>query len=162
METVTKCCLTPITSVLGVFGVYQDGLPAPITVGELLLDSAFLDYNAAVKQKIEAALTPLPASVSRKPVPVLFHAKSEDSGMAFVPNAVNSQQINGTTFYARQFGPRDSQEEDVFKRSVESVVGNASGRNVWKYFHTHEGEVHCGSNIERKAEEDWWSEIENQ
>ena len=138
----------------------DDGLPAPITVGELVQDSAFLGYNEQVRQKIDAALSVLPASILQRRVPVLFHAPSENEGKAFVPNAVNCQQIGGTSFYPKQFGPRDPQNEDVFKRSVEDVLGNAADKDVWKGFHLFEGQVHCGANVARTPLADWWKELQ--
>ncbi|MBK1833009.1 hypothetical protein JIN78_02955, partial [Roseibacillus ishigakijimensis] len=142
-------------------GISQKGLPAPITVGEVLSDSSFLDYNRDLKTKIDAALNVIPQEVAKKPVPVLFHARSANSGKSFVPNAVNSQQIDGTTFYPEQFGPRDGQSKDVFKEAVEPVLGNASAKDVWYFFHTFQGEVHCGTNIGREPEADWWSKLKN-
>jgi hypothetical protein len=78
---------------------------------------------------------------------------------AFVPAPVNLQWTNGgIAAVAQQYGPRDSNDKDVFEEKLREILGpNMVPLDDWDYYHTFFGEVHCGSAAERTPEEFWWT-----
>lgn len=132
------------------------GMPAPITAFELTQDTEFIRFNQLLKNKINSSLSLLPASIKRKSAPALFHQQTTASVEAFVPNGVNCQQIDGGTFYPKQFGPRDGSNLDVFSKAFMQTAPNSTEIDDWYYFHLYWGEIHCGSNVERQSKNEWW------
>jgi hypothetical protein len=140
-------------------GEFKRSLPAAITVGEVVSDAAFVNYNMTIKRKIDDSLKMMPKSFKRKSVPTLFHEHGANAAQAFVPNAVNSQQIDGNTYFPKQYGPRDAGNLDVFSTAFQKIVSNSSEIDDWYDFHLLYGEIHCGSNVDRTPSVEWWKKI---
>jgi hypothetical protein len=81
---------------------------------------------------------------------------------AIVPGAANFQVFGTNLFVADQFAP-PSWESDLQARLVASAGSGVFPLRLtwiddWDVYHRLSGEVHCGSNVEKKppAQERWW------
>jgi protein-arginine deiminase len=103
-------------------------------------------------------------------VPALFLGNAIASGdddigaVAFTPNPVNLQQIDGALYVPRQFGPRDSTGDTMENKIKAQLTEGDLDFTVhfvddWQSYHVSGGEVHCGTVAKRKILDDWWTLI---
>ena len=142
---------------------WRNGCPAIITVGEVLQDSDFLAYNeTTLPPLIQATATAMGVTNPVK-IPSLFYQNPAPPNgavysSAYSPNTANLQWVDSNPVNAKPYGPRDDSNTDVLKaRIASSLLGTSSFVDDWHVFHIKMGEVHCGSNAERQAEEKWWT-----
>jgi hypothetical protein len=148
--------------------VWVSGVPAVVTVGEMLADADFQTLNTAlIPQKmnlVKSRLQTVPGPLMFKSIPALFFGKLEDgsvklhSCIAFNPGAVNLQPLNGKLYVPRQFGPLNASGFDMFENQIRTVLGTAvEFVDCWDLYHVWMGEVHCGSISKRVIFNlNWW------
>ena len=139
------------------------GVPAFITVNEILGSNDFLEYNQNLVPLIAASVDPAIQPIG---LPSLFFYATDAPGLgrtsyagALIPAAINLQwTAGGVAAVAKQFGPRNAANEDVFEKNLCAILGaNTVFMNDWLSFHLMRGEVHCGSAAERTPEPSWWT-----
>lgn len=150
------------------------GMPAVITVKEVLGDVLFrnLNYNQLqtklnlAKDQIRAASGGEP--IRFVPVPALWFATASapnyvvSNASAFNPGPTNLQPAGGNLYCARQFGPVNGEERDLFELEIiPTVVEPFKFVNSWNY-HRIDGEIHCGTAVRRTipTEQPWWKKIQ--
>lgn len=100
-------------------------------------------------------------------LPSLFHRSvyefvaggREAFANAFVPSAINLQWTDGkVAAVAKQFGPRDADDKDVFEEKIREILGAQTVFiDTWDRFHLNFGQVHCGSAAVRTPDPSWWT-----
>jgi hypothetical protein len=148
--------------------------PAFITVKELLEDADFMMMNTnAVQIKIAESVRTLTSSTNYpnaviKYIPSLFLGISSNitnitdhSGTAFNPGPANLQPVAGKLYIPRQFAPLNNAGEDIFENAIRSNLPGHTIKFVddWDVYHSHEGEIHCGSNVIRTPINNWWEKL---
>lgn len=162
------------------------GMPAAVTVAELLADQSFVFAHESVLGHFRTAVGMCEARLSERneePIrfvrfPSLFLGNLSQSIMpleeepsfldtytseAFIPGAVNLQSTGGENprfFIPKQFGPIVN-GIDLFEEAITTAVSNnenVSFVDVWDGYHRHGGEVHCGTIFRRISpdDKDWW------
>jgi protein-arginine deiminase len=87
--------------------------------------------------------------------PALFR-----DGIAVIPNMVNSLVVGKQVFAPDPLGPVIG-HVDVFAEAFEAPL-TAVGLevhfvDVWDYYHSNAGEIHCGTNaVRRITNPEWW------
>ncbi len=145
------------------------GVPAIITVKEVLDDEVFKDRNEAAQKHIEDAVEAILDAADPDPtiirVPDLymwFLVKGVPYGVAFVPSLVNLQQVGDKFYFPEGFGPTNKDGKEIFE---EEARKNMPGSNEifvddWDLFHRWMGEVHCGSYVIHEAFDfKWWEKL---
>ena len=145
---------------------FSPGKPAFITVKEILENDPFKIYNKntlppLIKSSLDSAKV-----TGAIGLPCLYFESSYEPGLgrnsyaaAFNPAAINLQWTDGgVAAVAKQFGPRNASNEDVFEKNLKSILGAGTVPLYdWYFFHIGRGEVHCGSAAERTPEPNWWT-----
>lgn len=163
------------------------GMPAAITVAELLADTSFVFAHEDVTGHFRAAISLCEGNLSQlsdAPIdflrfPALFLgdlSKPFDripfgppsfldsySSESLSPNPVNLQSTGGPNpqfLIAKQFGPIVN-GIDLFQQAVlNEVAANEAATfvDVWDFYHTEHGQVHCGTGFRRisPADQKWW------
>jgi Protein-arginine deiminase (PAD) len=157
-------------SCLGANGI----TPVVVTVQEVLADSELQKINLGsggasicAKERIAGAKGVLTAAgvTSFKEVPVLFYGEDAAnfdqlrSAVAFTPGLANCQPVGSSVYFPKPFGVFDKTGADLFEQSVNSVVSGAVFVDDWDNYHLLEGEVHCGSSVQRTPPADWWTKV---
>jgi hypothetical protein len=144
------------------------------TVGALLADTALRTLNENLQANILDGLT----AVFKKElgledsdiikVPAIFENESCNDGtyVALVPGMVNFLIATDSNNVHNLFVPdpyiratENNQTADPFiKQFADSMPKELKVHFVddWETYHLAEGELHCGSNTQRKPIEDWW------
>ena len=139
------------------------GVPAFITVKEILESNDFLNYNHNLVPLIAASVDPAIQPIG---LPCLYFYATDAPGLgrtsyagALIPAAINLQwTAGGVAAVAMQFGPRNAADEDVFEKNLRTILGaNTVFMDDWFSFHLNRGEVHCGSAAKRTPEPSWWT-----
>jgi hypothetical protein len=147
---------------------WLQGLPAVITVGELLADQAFVDFNeTAVRQKIQSVTGKL-TGYTLKPLPALFYKETTTGGNYYAhsltPNPVNMQWQNTKAWLPKQYSASAGANHDEFMKKINETIEANGGTTAfiedWESFHIRFGEVHCGSNVRRTPPAAWWEKLE--
>lgn len=151
-----------------------DGMPAVITVEEVLGDPAFVAFN---RSQCPTTLTACQAAIQAAagqdtlsfiPLPALFFGSGTVSGAnpnntasAFNPGPSNLQPLGGALYMPRQFGPFNAQGKDFFEEALKSTVPETVYFvDDWEAYHRDLGEVHCGSCVKRSLPDyDWWTKL---
>jgi protein-arginine deiminase len=163
----------PTTHILELQG--QAFTPAFVTVTEVLADERLKKLNLEqVKPRIEAVKTKLleaaggPGSLRFVSVPVIFVGKPDGfdegrSAVSFTPNLANFQVAGGKHLFPRQWGPRGPDDRDVFEDATrEALAGEeieATFVDDWFTYHRRDGDVHCGTLVQRETWPEWWTRI---
>lgn len=146
--------------------VWSKGVPAVITVKEVLDDTQFLTFNRTTFQPLFRQVAADAGINDPVGIPCLFYKqwRIDDStkfyGAAFTPNAVNLQWVDSLAVGPGPFGPSLGVfEDDVIEKEIRKLmpVANLPFLDDWDNYHCHHGEVHCGSAAERTAKEGWWT-----
>jgi len=91
--------------------------------------------------------------------------------VAFRPNLANVQVVSksarigargavipaGLLYFPRQFGPRNSESEDIFEKETRSRFASAVFVDNWDMYHRRNGGVHCGTVTIRDLPRRWWA-----
>lgn len=144
-----------------------DATPAIVTVEELLADADLLALNTIdVEGQISTAKTTLQMAagvgLTFTNVPVIYVGERAGFAtgrgtVAFTPGLSNVQLTAGTSFFPRQFGPRNAAGDDLFESATRMRVPTAEFVDDWDLYHRLEGEVHCGSTVLRNPFAlQWW------
>ena len=150
--------------------IWAQGVPAIVTVGEVLADANLKKLNTELaKQQIDLAREALQAaaggSLTFVSVPVLFVATIDEdgkitesrSGVAFTPGLANVQEVAGSLYFPRQYGPVDAAGKDLFETITKTRAPNAKFVDDWDEYHAKMGEVHCGTAVVRTPYDfPWW------
>ena len=155
-----------------------NGMPAVITVEEILADPVFKNLNRYHAQReindVESAIRAAGGGAQHThfiAVPALYFGQLdlndnvvEASAYAFNPGPTNLQPVAGNLYVHRQFGPVNAAGEDIYeeiiKNSVQETVFFVDG---WDAYHVNIGEIHCGTNVTRVfPDQPWWENLENQ
>ncbi len=157
----------------------EDGMPAAVTVRELLSDTTFVysheNPSGFFRRALESCKTSIQAlnveSVSFSKLPALFLGRKlsntgdiilyqneflkEHTSEAFVPGSVNFQ-INGGgqegMIIPRQYSAKNNAGEDIFEKSIANTLNNHAPinfRDCWYLYHVNVGEIHCGTSYRR-------------
>jgi hypothetical protein len=150
----------------------REGLPAAITVKEILDDTAYKSFTLnTVQNTLNDIRNDLQAvsggHLSFTEVPSLFLGEEsanflyEHTGVAFNPGPTNLQAVAGKLYVPRQFGPKNGSGQDIFELEIKNALGmNVEFVDDWIFYHRLDGEVHCGSNVKRELPADsWWEAI---
>jgi hypothetical protein len=167
---------------------WYDGIPAVITVHEVLADADFVDFNTgACENTLQDCKLNLEILAGNQTllfiyVPTLFfgekgtgasasYAKDAElpvqvgtyyrGAIAFNPGPANLQPLAGALYVPRQFGPVNDAGEDVFENKISTDVGGqVFFTDDWSAYHRRTGEVHCGSIVKRSIpSNDWWRSV---
>lgn len=138
---------------------------AEVKIDELLNDNAFwkdndkyqnyMDYNTSIfKRELEINDEHIIQ------IPVLFHPTGKDRTAAYFPDMVNHLVINKVSMVPKPHGPIIN-GECAFERAFKQAVPERDVIFIEDWYSYHEllGEVHCGTNIQRKPflNKTWWS-----
>ncbi|MCK6263778.1 hypothetical protein KP803_10890 [Vibrio sp. ZSDE26] len=145
----------------------QPGSPqsAEITVDELLNDEVFWlhndDYQNVMDTNISIIKRELGVSDEHiVQIPVLFHPRGTKRTAAYFPDMVNHLVINNVSIVPKPHGPI-VEGECVFEKAFKDAVPEREVVFIedWYSYHEMLGEVHCGTNIQRKPfnNKTWWS-----
>ena len=145
--------------------------PADTTVGEILADpelAAAQDVGQAHADELRALLEGEVGLTDGDFVelPFLWEVFGAGPGgglrlLAYSPGVVNLLTFEGQALVARPYGPVVG-TEDVFEKvtrdRLEALGLAVRFVNVWDLYHRNEGEVHCGTNVDRTIPEGtaWW------
>jgi protein-arginine deiminase len=138
---------------------------AEIKIDDLLNDDIFWQNNSIYQNYMNSNASILKRELGIGDehiiqIPVLFYPTGENRTAAFFPDMVNHLVINNVSIVPKPHGPIIDGEcafEKAFKHAIPE-------RNVvfiedWYSYHEMLGEVHCGTNIQRKpfVNKTWWS-----
>jgi len=165
--------------------VGREDTPALITVEEVLADNELLELNKAAQKRIQEArkaLLDANGNLNFVKLPVLyagirtlvgqaiwdnptqlrpyFRFEASRTAVAYTPNPVNFQVVDGKPYLPDPFGPRDENNKDVFRLAIESSLPTGLFLDDWADYHRHEGEVHCGTTVVRDPsvkKPGWWA-----
>jgi protein-arginine deiminase len=166
----------PTTHILELQG--QAFTPAFVTVSEVLADERLRKLNQElVKPRLEAVKQALldaaggPGSLRFVSVPVIFVGTPENfeegrSAVAFTPNLANFQVAGGRHLFPRQWGPKGPDGRDVFEDATRQALAgegiDATFVDDWFTYHRRDGDVHCGTLVQREPwPEPWWTKLQN-
>jgi hypothetical protein len=152
--------------------VIAAGMPAIITVEELLSDTEFRDINyRLVQEQLDLAAGKITAAsgdepIQFVPVPALWFGAYDatndtvSGGVAFNPGPTNLQVVAGTAYVPRQFAPLNSASPptDIFESMIAGSVSlECRFLDSWNY-HRKDGEIHCATATKRESptEHPWW------
>ena len=150
-----------------------DGMPAVVTVKEILDDGAFKDFNKfTIQEELNPAEAIIRAAAFDNPpsiisVPCLFFGKGHpdplDPGavdsVAFTPGPTNLQPTNGKVYAPRQYGPVKN-GIDLFEQAIKNTIQEPFRFTDCWIYHRSRGEVHCGSNVRRALPTwNWWEKL---
>lgn len=138
---------------------------AEITINELIGDNYFWENNNNYQRYMNSN-----ASILRRElgiddehiiqIPVLFHPTGEARTAAYFPDMVNHLVINNVSIVPKPHGP-NIEGECAFEKAFKSAVPEREVVFIddWYSYHEMLGEVHCGTNIQRKPfkNKTWWS-----
>lgn len=148
-----------------------DPYPADITVGEILADgdlAAAQDVGQARADELRELLVAEIGLTDDDFVELPFlwdaFAAAPDGGLrhvAFSPGVVNLLTFEGQAVVARPYGPVVGTQdifEQVTRDRLEALGLAVTFVNDWDLYHRLEGEVHCGTNVDRTIPEGvaWW------
>jgi uncharacterized repeat protein (TIGR01451 family) len=153
--------------------LWKTGTPAFITVFEVLADADLEKLNKIDAQGVLNDIkTALQTQAKAKPgvpdpltfvsVPVIFAGQranfaNNEMTEAFTPGLANAQPVGGKIYFAKQFGPRNSDGDDIFEKTTSSAIPTAEFADEWDAYHAKIGEVHCGTVTKRRFfAADWW------
>lgn len=155
------------------FGQPDNSTPMLFTVKELLADQNMEHLNTTLaKAEIDKAVASIntaagEGAVEWVHVPDLFLGRayldqagfsSDGTAFAYNPGLANLQPGSGGIAFARQYGPRNASNVDIFEADVTSKFPTARFVDDWYLYHINMGEVHCGSNVRRSPYSfNWWT-----
>ena len=140
--------------------------PAAMTVAEVLSDAELERLNtidiAAILAQARTAVN-VDNEMTFVDVPVLYMGDrtkmpSGRSCEAFIPNAVNFQPSAGFLWVAKPESLLVG-GVDVFEAAVKVALPTAVYVRDWDLYHRFGGEVHCGSNVKRSIQPDWFVRV---
>ncbi|TFH89611.1 protein-arginine deiminase family protein [Vibrio ouci] len=93
-------------------------------------------------------------------IPVLFHPTGANRTSAYFPNMINHLVINHVSMVPKPHGPLVD-GECAFEKAFKNAVPQRDVVFIedWYSYHLLGGEVHCGTNVQRKpfSHKTWWS-----
>ncbi|MBA2665089.1 MAG: protein-arginine deiminase [Bradymonadaceae bacterium] len=142
------------------------GESATVTIAEVLDDAAIMAASAEAAIKIDEqflvfkqATGIVEAEIVRIP---FLHEKTYGASMAYQPGTVNGISFNDKHFGSpKPHGPVIG-GVDIFEAQMEEALAELDITvhwiENWDLYHLNIGEVHCGSNVERRIPKDyrWW------
>jgi hypothetical protein len=138
------------------------GTEEETTLEKLRMTLAGSTENATIDETVERIREQLKTDLNLEDtdfvmLPVLFR-----SGMAVIPNAVNSMAVNGHLLIQAPRGPRED-GKDCFETAIREALATCDARVVfidsWGAYHSSGGEIHCGTNTFRRLRDPkWWTE----
>jgi len=148
-------------------------VPAQVTIDQVLENQDIMAWSQQAQVEIDAMIDDVRAAVGLADdeiieMPFLF--ESVDGGkLAYQPGTVNLLAFGDTVVCAKPWGPVID-GVDIFEKDLQDRLGtstNALGStgegltvrfaDDWNLYHTLEGEVHCGSNVDAPPQADaWW------
>jgi len=130
------------------------------TVEELLQNAAMNEENERIMRILNETRIQLCEGLGVDSgdfveIPVLF-----SDGVAVIPNCVNGLICNGHAILPDPLGPCVN-GKDAFKTAIRTPLENIGVKvhfiDIWEPYHTHCGEVHCGTNAVRRLQKAaWW------
>jgi len=138
---------------------------AEITVNELLNDGMFWQNNDNYQNIMDTNISIIKRELGVDDVhvvqiPVLFHPTGASRTAAYFPDMVNHLVINNVSIVPKPHGPIID-GECVFEKAFKDAVPERDVVFIddWYSYHEMLGEVHCGTNIQRKPfnNKTWWS-----
>lgn len=144
------------------------GIPAAITVKEVLESEDLSAVNAVAHQHIQASIARIQAEMGAEaptflPLADLFLNLSPGSSsryaVAMTPGAVNYQPVGGVAYVPATFGPTDAHGVDAIEEDIlANIPAPVHLVDDWDEYHRLLGEVHCGTNVIRAPFGfNWWS-----
>lgn len=162
------------------------GMPAVITVDEILADTTFKDFNkvtvplrkAANRVVLDQGAAGQGVTLQYINVPVLFFGIAGTDGMpkeagalyagtnitypgavSFQPNPCNLQPVGNRLYFPRQWAPRAAGALDMFETLIAASTGFTETKHFvddWSGYHVYYGNVHCGTNVRRSVPSNNW------
>ena len=141
------------------------GENAEISINEILNDRSFWFENDSYQTIMNSNISILKKELNIGDeniiqIPVLFHPTGSNRTAAYFPDMVNHLVINSASIVPKPHGPIID-GECAFEKAFR---GSFPERDVmfvddWYSYHEILGEVHCGTNIQRKsfANKPWWN-----
>lgn len=141
------------------------GENAEISINEILNDRSFWFENDSYQTIMNSNISILKKELNIGDeniiqIPVLFHPTGSNRTAAYFPDMVNHLVINSASIVPKPHGPIID-GECAFEKAFR---GSFPERDVmfvddWYSYHEMLGEVHCGTNIQRKsfANKPWWN-----
>ncbi len=130
------------------------------TVQELLDKHGRSEENREISRRLKEIRTGLSVGLGLAnddfiDLPVLFH-----KGRAVIPNSVNSLICNDHAIVPDPLGPKLAAGDPIaqaIRQPLEALGMHVVFVDVWKPFHEHAGEIHCGTvAIRRLCNGAWW------
>lgn len=139
-----------------------------LSVDNLLANEAMLDTNAACARRISANIAVLKEATGVTDeeiyhLPAVFENTSGEESLkagAFYPGMINGVVLSETDYLSpKPWGPLVD-VKDVFEEAAISVYAKAglavTFMDDWDTHHVFGGEIHCGTNTIRQADQPWW------
>jgi protein-arginine deiminase len=138
---------------------------AEISINMLLENTTFWKENDVYQDYMNSNISILKEQLNISDehiiqVPVLFHPTGINRTAAYFPDMVNHLVINNTSIVPKPHGPVID-GECVFEKAFQEAVPEREVVFIedWYSYHEMLGEVHCGTNIQRKPflNKPWWN-----
>lgn len=138
---------------------------AEISVNMLLANTTFWKENDEYQDYMNSNVSILKEQLNIGDehviqMPVLFHPTGINRTAAYFPDMVNHLVINNTSIVPKPHGP-EIDGECMFERAFKEAVPERDVVFIedWYSYHEMLGEVHCGTNIQRKPflNKLWWN-----
>jgi len=145
----------------------EDTTPAIVTAKEVFENAELWTFNANAQEIIKGEKPKLQQEAGVdlvfKWVPVIYFAPGVPAQyvVAFTPGAANFKSAgSGQSFFATQYGPRNTSGIDVFQQCVTARLNSPVSTPDWDLYHRFEGEVHCGVAAKRDPFSfKWWERL---
>ncbi|MDH5327915.1 MAG: protein-arginine deiminase family protein [Gammaproteobacteria bacterium] len=140
------------------------GISAEIAVSDLLDDTGFWLDNMEYQNHMDSNIEILKRNLGVDDrhiiqIPVLFHPAGTNRTVAYFPDMVNHLVIDNTSIVPKPYGPV-IEGLCAFEQAFRDAVPERSVVFIddWYSYHEMLGEVHCGTNIQRKPFRNrlWW------
>ncbi|MFC1853303.1 protein-arginine deiminase family protein [candidate division CSSED10-310 bacterium] len=145
---------------------WMTGIPAEISISEVLADPDLMDANAWAAVKVDemvSSMQTLTGISDSEIVPIPFlHVEVYGYSLAYQPGTTNSMVISGNHFGAPTPHGPEINGQDIFRQQLTSVLAEYGVTTHyienWDLYHALWGEVHCGSQVTREIANDnkWW------
>ncbi|WP_373045291.1 protein-arginine deiminase family protein [Vulgatibacter sp.] len=139
-------------------------VPADVTVDEILADADLMAASQEAQIRTDEMLAILEEELGLAPeeitpMPFVYEDFFGIGLVAHQPGTVNLLHVDGHVVIPDPFGPVVG-GVDLFRADLEARLG-ALGLEVffadnWDVYHRNLGEVHCGTNVERRMDLRWW------